>query len=356
MKISYLFIPLLSLCTVSAYAQKNTPPLPTGKIGIGTDSPTAQLDVRGDFSLGVLSSTGGQAYSIGFTRSGAQLYGTAGTGLQMGGSISNADLTILPNGNIGVGITSPGARLHIVNNVQQIQLGTGTCTSGYSLMVGANDDGVNFSNNSNARGFNFSNINGNLFNVSAAGNMGLGKTASDLKLDVNGVFRSNGMVGLFGPGTAAELSTTTKRGLYVDNGTNTAWDLLTLQNGSGTLMKINGAGNVSIGTNNSRGYKLAVEGTVGARRVKVSQENWADYVFHPDYKFPTIEEMEQYVVKEHHLPGVPSAEEVKNNGIDLGDMNKVLLQKIEELSLYIILLKKQLDTQQAQITALQKQH
>nr|WP_295874310.1 hypothetical protein [uncultured Chitinophaga sp.] len=282
MKFIHLFGPLLITC-INTYAQKNIFPLPTGKVGIGTDSPTVQLDVRGEFSLGVLSSTGGQAYSIGLTRAGAQLYGVT-NGLRLGGTLSNVDATILPNGNVGIGTVSP---------VQ--------------------------------------------------------------KLDVNGVFRSNGMVTLLGPGTASELNTTTKRGLYIDNGVSTSWDLLTLRNDAGTMMTITGAGNVVIGADNRPGYKLAVDGTIGARKIKVTQESWADYVFLPDYKLPTLEALERYVASERHLPGVPSAEEVKSNGVDLGDMNRILLEKVEELSLYIISLKKQLDAQQAQITALQQQ-
>lgn len=283
MKFIHLFGPLLITC-VNTYAQKNIFPLPAGKVGIGTDSPTVQLDVRGEFSLGVLSSTGGQAYSIGLTRAGAQLYGATGNGLRLGGSLSNADVTILPNGNVGIGTVSIGQ-----------------------------------------------------------------------KLDVNGIFRSNGMVTLLGPGTASEPANTDKRGLYVDNDVSTSWNLLTLRNVAGTMMTVTGAGNVVIGANNRQGYKLAVDGTIGARRVKVTQESWADYVFLPDYKLPSIEELERYVTSKGHLPGVPSAEEVKSNGVDLGDMNKILLEKVEELSLYIISLKKQLDAQQAQITALQRQ-
>lgn len=283
MKFIHLFGPLLITC-INTYAQKNIFPLPTGKVGIGTDSPTVQLDVRGEFSLGVLSSTGGQAYSIGLTRAGAQLYGVTTNGLRLGGTLSNVDAAILPNGNVGIGTVSP---------VQ--------------------------------------------------------------KLDVNGVFRSNGMVTLLGPGTASELNTTTKRGLYIDNGVSTSWDLLTLRNDAGTMMRVTGAGNVVIGADNRPGYKLAVDGTIGARKVKVTQESWADYVFLPDYKLPTLEALERYVASERHLPGVPSAEEVKSNGVDLGDMNRILLEKVEELSLYIISLKKQLDAQQAQITALQQQ-
>jgi hypothetical protein len=101
------------------------------------------------------------------------------------------------------------------------------------------------------------------------------------------------------------------------------------------------SGNVSIGTVRTNLYKLAVEGTIGARKVVVTQASWADYVFEKDYPLPTMQEVEQYISRHKHLPGVPSAKEIASNGIDLGDMQKIHMQKIEELTLYMIELKKE---------------
>ncbi len=100
-------------------------------------------------------------------------------------------------------------------------------------------------------------------------------------------------------------------------------------------------GNMGIGTADPGTYKLAVEGTIGARKVKVTQSAWADFVFHPDYKLPSLQELESYIKMNQHLPEIPSAAEVEKEGLDLGDMNKRLLRKIEELTLYIIELKKE---------------
>jgi hypothetical protein len=129
------------------------------------------------------------------------------------------------------------------------------------------------------------------------------------------------------------------------------------------------SGNVGIGTNDPGAYKLAVEGTIGARKVKVTTVSWADHVFHPTYRLPPLSEVEQFIQQHHHLPDVPSATEVEKNGIDLGDNQATLLKKIEELTLYIIeqnkrneaqndLLKKlnqTLEFQQREIEALKKQ-
>lgn len=87
-------------------------------------------------------------------------------------------------------------------------------------------------------------------------------------------------------------------------------------------------------------FLLSVDGNVRARRVKV-YTSWADYVFEDDYYLPTLEEVEKHIEEKGHLIDIPSAAEVEANGIELGEMNKLLLQKIEELTLYTIELNKQ---------------
>ncbi len=81
---------------------------------------------------------------------------------------------------------------------------------------------------------------------------------------------------------------------------------------------------------------LAVEGSIGARKIKVLSSGWADFVFKPDYQLPSLQEVENYINTNRHLSGMPTSEEVKKEGIDLGEMNKLLLQKVEELTLYMI--------------------
>lgn len=107
-------------------------------------------------------------------------------------------------------------------------------------------------------------------------------------------------------------------------------------------------GNVGIGTTTPGTYKLAVEGAIGARRVKVTQSAWADFVFHPDYQLPSLKEVEEYIKANRHLPEIPSAADVEKEGLDLGEMNKKLLQKVEELTLYLIQLRKENDEMKKQ--------
>lgn len=114
-------------------------------------------------------------------------------------------------------------------------------------------------------------------------------------------------------------------------------------------------GNLGIGTYNTGPYKLAVEGTIGARKVKVtSAAPWADFVFEKDYELPTLKELEDFVSMNKHLPGIPTAAEVEQNGVELGDISAKLLQKIEEQTLYIIELNKKREEQTSQLSELNK--
>lgn len=115
------------------------------------------------------------------------------------------------------------------------------------------------------------------------------------------------------------------------------------------------AGNVGIGAiNKTTTYKLLVEGMIGARKIKVTQAAWSDYVFNKDYKLPTLQEVEAYVQANHHLPDVPSADSVTTHGLDLGEMNNILLKKLEEQTLYLIELNKKVNAVQAENERLKK--
>lgn len=97
-------------------------------------------------------------------------------------------------------------------------------------------------------------------------------------------------------------------------------------------------GNVAIGVpGQTFNYKLAVNGTIGTKEVVVENTSaWPDYVFAPDYKLTDLSVLEEYIKKNQHLPGIPSAQEVEENGVALGEMNKLLLEKVEELTLHLI--------------------
>lgn len=114
--------------------------------------------------------------------------------------------------------------------------------------------------------------------------------------------------------------------------------------------------NVGIGTTDTKGYKLAVAGNMIAESVKVQLRSaWPDYVFAKDYTLPSLKETEKHIKENSHLPGIPSAAEVKSNGLDVGEMNAKLLKKIEELTLYVIDLNKKSSSQGILVKKLQNE-
>ncbi|MCX6205558.1 MAG: hypothetical protein NTZ19_04815 [Bacteroidetes bacterium] len=104
------------------------------------------------------------------------------------------------------------------------------------------------------------------------------------------------------------------------------------------------------------GYKLYVEQGILTEKVKVAvkdSKDWYDNVFAPDYQLLSIQKLEKFIQENKHLPDVPTTEEVMTNGLDLGKMNATLLKKVEELTLYIIEMKKESDEMKARIKALE---
>lgn len=126
------------------------------------------------------------------------------------------------------------------------------------------------------------------------------------------------------------------------------------QSDNSNVFIVKGDGNVGIGTTNTGSHKLAVEGSIGAREVRVYLGEWADFVFEKDYKLPSLEEVEEHIQENGHLKDIPSAAVVAQEGISVGEMNARLLQKVEELTLYMIEQNKQIQALQSQVNTLSK--
>jgi hypothetical protein len=143
---------------------------------------------------------------------------------------------------------------------------------------------------------------------------------------------------------------------------NTTRAALVFGNNSIELMRINQDGKVRIGNGANDlttpdGYKLFVEEGILTEKVKVAVKttaDWADYVFTPDYKLMPLKEVEQFTKENRHLPNVPSAEEMVKNGLNVAEMDAKLLEKIEELTLYMIEQQKQIEELKGQVKILQE--
>ncbi|MES2653137.1 MAG: hypothetical protein V4663_15455 [Bacteroidota bacterium] len=110
----------------------------------------------------------------------------------------------------------------------------------------------------------------------------------------------------------------------------------------------NSIGNVGIGTLTPT-EKLSVNGNIRAKEIKVETSGWPDYVFNKDYHITPLKELEEYIKINKHLPEIPSAKVAEQEGINLGEMNKLLLKKIEELTIHLIEKNKAIENQELRI-------
>ncbi len=100
-------------------------------------------------------------------------------------------------------------------------------------------------------------------------------------------------------------------------------------------------GKVAVGTDDPGNNQLTVEGKIGAREIVVTKASWSDYVFEDSYKLRPLSAVEKYIEKNKHLPDIPSEKEIKEKGLAMAEMMALQMKKIEELTLYMIEMKKE---------------
>lgn len=277
-------------------------------------------------------------------------------------------LVVDAGGKVGIGTSSPTDLIHVKDISGHFKYGrpgtemnnrlTLDASSGYENQIYfRSSHGRIFTAGNNITIGTSSSAN-NLAIQASNGNVGIGTSSPDAKFHVYGGNVGNGNVMasiMIGKNNGPEIQTIQQssdedvQGLAFrvkSSGTNA--------NPNFEAMRINSNGNVGIGTTTTGTHRLAVEGSIGAREIKVEASGWSDFVFENDYELRTLEEVEEHIAEKGHLPEIPSEAEVTENGINLGEMNAKLLQKIEELTLYLIEQNKQNQAQQARIEKLEQ--
>jgi len=360
--------------------------LNNGNVGISTAAPSVPLEVNGKTKTTTLQITNGAGsnklltsdasgnatwVTPAWTINGNNIYKLTGN---VGIGITNPNYPLVVNGTIGQSLVSPNdifqnfsftsttswriskaepARLifnyfngeldqieYVLSLVGSGKVGINNTNPQYDLDI---DGNINFTGQITHLGQTFNPSqwisDGNDISF-IQGNVGIGTDNPTCELNVTGLAGENENIVHFHNNSGGSGGRT----LYCTNMGGNIGPLAEFNNsGSGPVAIFNG-GAVGIGTTETTGYKLAVAGKIHAEEVMVEHaDNWYDFVFNENYDLQDIYELEKFVKQNKHLPDVPDEMEVKEKGINLGEMNGILLKKVEELTLYIIQQQKEID-------------
>jgi hypothetical protein len=332
-----------------------------GNVGIGTSSPTDKLTINAtDPAIRFLNA----GTAKGFLQSSGNniklgTYNANTTGNLVFNTRDIDRMFITSAGDVGLGISNP---------VSRFQIGTGddasATTHGYLMMGPVNGENLVIDNNEILARNN--GVVSTLFLARDGSKvqLGNGTEGTNTKLHITSGYDAglpNNESGYLMMGTQTGLN------MVLDNNeiqvrNNAAATHLYLQNGGGNVFigdaaNFNSAhrlgvdgntvitGNLRVGnTISPSGYKLSVDGKAICTELLVRVvANWPDYVFNKNYKLPGLNEVEDFIIKNNHLPGIPAAKDLESNGLNIGEMQKLQMEKIEELTLYIIELKKEIE-------------
>ena len=384
-----------------------------GNVGVGTTAPTQALNVVGRIGVSPSGTRSDEGYNgglmitkpiasgqyINLVRSGivpwsiGTVYNSSTFAIGLGKSpddkFTNPFFNIDTNGNLGVGTTTPNAKIESVSGVNAFPAVTGTIQSGSALRLRGGDNAVlDFGMNSintwiQATDQNNLGLNYNISLNPNGGNVAIGtKTASE-KLTVAGghtdtkirlsstgngsdqpanlsLWASEPGVTYYGTGIGYNVNGSPYYG-RLDNTRGSSYirflpgeTKFQFQNTAGSnidalTIKENGFVGIGIGSG-IPDQLLTVNGTIHAKEIIVTVDVPSDFVFNTSYKLMPLNEVEKYVTTNSHLPEIPSAAEIKKNGLSMGEMQNKLLQKVEELTLYMIDQQKIINMQSAQIS------
>ena len=340
-----------------------------GNVGIGTNVPNSKLHVEGEIASMYLKSTGTQKPStINFGSKGSSTTSIGFNNNILTFNLNSSDgsyifrkqgvkiLTLKADGNVGIGTSSPTEKLEIEKDGNAfIKLTNTDDLYGSHMRLGAvstngyKETQLQFEGK---LGFYDHSADAWRMRILEDGNVGIGTATPIAKLHVK-----DGALLLDGDMT---------------DWTNSGWRPR-FQTPLGTVWasskKVSTGGNyyLGFGMTNSGWYfmqrkdnktkryvcRISQDGEIFATRVKVQQMNWSDFVFEANYELEPLKELEDYIKVNKHLPNIPSEQEIKEDGLDLGNMQKIQMQKIEELTLYIIELNKKNEKLQERIFKLE---
>ncbi|MES2645490.1 MAG: hypothetical protein V4717_01345 [Bacteroidota bacterium] len=326
--------------------------LPNGNVGIGNAAPTAPLafDNNNGDKIDIYNASATVRYGIGLQPSLMQLYsGGVGDDIAFGygGSSSFIErMRVRGNGNVGIGIL-PTEKFEIRTSLGAIgwkhSWGGGSLVSTAPTLltpatIRSNSADVQLTTNTNIGLY-----------IKNDGTMGAGVNNPNRQLDVAGRMRVRGTAGDIYNSAGIYLDGTTDiERSFIGTFSNDMMGLYGAGCGWAFLMNVNN-GSVSIGTSAAAaGYKLNVAGKIIAEEVRVQLKTaWPDYVFDTNYQLQPLEQVSAFIKANNHLPGIPPAADVASSGIALGDMQTKMMEKIEELTLYVIQLKSEVETLKA---------